>query len=162
MRGMEKLGYGDWKGRNVVIFGYGKVGRGVAYYCHEKGAAVMAVDRPEVVVAEYVTLVDKNDRKAIQTAVREAWCVVTATGVRHALRGNGAAEILRDGGQLVAAIGIEDEWGDELPMERTFSETARRRRCPHPLDTSGNPFPRRAFRNKRSRCWRFSRRGSAS
>ena len=118
MRGMEKLGYGDWKGRNVVIFGYGKVGRGVAYYCHEKGAVVTAVDRPEVVVAEYVTLVDKNDRKAVQTAVREAWCVVTATGVRHALRGNGAAEILRDGGQLVAAIGIEDEWGDELPMER--------------------------------------------
>ena len=118
MRGMEKLGYDDWKGRNVVIFGYGKVGRGVAYYCHEKGAVVTAVDRPEVVVAEYVTLVDKNDRKAIQTAVREAWCVVTATGVRHALRGNGAAEILRDGGQLVAAIGIEDEWGDELPMKR--------------------------------------------
>ena len=56
MRGMEKLGYGDWKGRNVVIFGYGKVGRGVAYYCHEKGAVVTAVDRPEVVVAEYVTL----------------------------------------------------------------------------------------------------------
>ena len=50
--------------------------------------------------------------------MREAWCVVTATGVREALHGNGAAEILRDGDQLVAAIGIEDEWGDELPIER--------------------------------------------
>ncbi len=118
MRGMEKLGYRDWKGKNVVIFGYGKVGRGVAYYCHEKGAVVTAVDRAEVPVAEYVMLIDKNDRKAIQAAVREAWCVVTATGVRHALHGNGAAEILRDGDQLVAAIGIEDEWGDQLPMER--------------------------------------------
>ena len=118
MRGMEYLGYREWSGKNVVIFGYGKVGRGVAYYCHEKGAVVTAVDRAEVPVAEYVTLIDKNDRKALQAAVREAWCVVTATGVRHALRGNGAAEILRSGDQLVAAIGIEDEWGDELPMER--------------------------------------------
>ncbi|MCR5380641.1 MAG: hypothetical protein K6G44_06630 [Lentisphaeria bacterium] len=118
MRGMEKLGYNDWKGKNVVIFGYGKVGRGVAYYCHEKGAVVTAIDRAEVPVVEYVTLIDKNDCKAIQTAVQEAWCVVTATGVRHALCGNGAAEILRGGDQLVVAIGIEDEWGDELPMER--------------------------------------------
>ena len=118
MRGMERLGYVDWKGKNVVIFGYGKVGRGVAYYCHEMGAIVTAVDRAEVSVAEYVALIDKNDRKAIQAVVREAWCVVTATGVRHALRGNGAAEVLCDGDQLVAAIGIEDEWGDELPMER--------------------------------------------
>ena len=47
MRGMEKLGYSDWKGKNVVIFGYGKVGRGVAYYCHEKGANVIAVDKAE-------------------------------------------------------------------------------------------------------------------
>ena len=118
MRGMEQLGYRDWKGKNIVIFGYGKVGRGVAYYCHEKGAVVMAVDKAEVPAAEYVTLIDKNDRKAIQAALREAWCIVTATGVRHALRGNGAAEILRGGDQLVVAIGIEDEWGDELPMER--------------------------------------------
>jgi adenosylhomocysteinase len=118
MRGMEALGYNDWKGRNVVIFGYGKVGRGVAYYCHEKGAIVTAVDRTEVVVPEYVTLIDKNDCGKIQTVVKEAWCVVTATGIREALRGNGAAEVLRNGTQLVAAIGIEDEWGDELPMER--------------------------------------------
>ena len=118
MRGMEQLGYRDWKEKNVVIFGYGKVGRGVAYYCHEKGAVVMAVDKAEVPAAEYVTLIDKNDRKAIQAALREAWCIVTATGVRHALHGNGAAEILRGGDQLVVAIGIEDEWGDELPMER--------------------------------------------
>ncbi|MBP5671695.1 MAG: hypothetical protein J6X49_04850 [Victivallales bacterium] len=118
MRGMEKLGYDDWKGRKIVIFGYGKVGRGVAYYCHEKGANVTAVDRMEAVVPEYITLVDKNDRDAIRTAVGEAWCVVTATGIHEALRGNGAAEILCEGNQLVAAIGIEDEWGDELPMER--------------------------------------------
>ena len=118
MRGMEALGYNDWKGRNVVSFGYGEVGRGVAYYCHEKGAIVTAVDRTEVVVPEYVTLVDKNDCGKIQTVVKEAWCVVTATGIREALRGNGAAEVLREGKQLVAAIGIEDEWGDELPMER--------------------------------------------
>lgn len=118
MRGMERLGYDNWAGQRVVIFGYGKVGRGVAYYCHEKGAIVTAVDRTEVVVPEYVTLIDKDNRGKIQTVVKEAWCVVTATGVCEALRGNGAAEILRDGTQLVAAIGIEDEWGDDLPVER--------------------------------------------
>ena len=122
MRGMEKLGYNDWEKRHVIIFGYGKVGRGVAYYCHEKGAIITAVDQLNIIVPEYVKLIDKNDREAIQTAVKKAWCIVTATGVYCALHGNGAAEILRSGKQLVAAIGIEDEWGDDLPKKRRLCD----------------------------------------
>lgn len=121
MRGMAKLGYTDWNGRNVVIFGYGKVGRGVAYYCHRAGALVTAVDNQEVSMADYVHPVDKNDHNAIQNAVKQAWCVVTATGIAGAMRGNGAAQEIIQGKQLVAAIGIEDEWGDELPLTRRLA-----------------------------------------
>ena len=79
------------------------------------------VDIPETRVQNNIRLVSRFDREAVQEAVRKAWCVVTATGIRNAMNGNGAAEILRDGPQLVAAMGIENEWGDSLAPERILN-----------------------------------------
>ena len=121
LRGMKQLGYTDFRGRRIVVFGYGKVGRGIAFYAHREGAEVIVVDNPETSVQPDIELISRFDRKAVLEAVRSAWCVVTATGIRHAMCGNGAAEELLHGSQLVAAMGVEDEWGDELPKERILN-----------------------------------------
>ena len=121
LRGMKELGYTDFAGRKILIFGYGKVGRGIAYYSAREGAEVTVVDIPETKVQNNIRLVSRFDREAVLEAVRNAWCVVTATGIRNAMDGNGAAEILRNGPQLVAAMGIENEWGDSLVPERILN-----------------------------------------
>ena len=121
LRGMKQLGYNDFRGRRVLVFGYGKVGRGIAFYAAREGADVSAVDNPETSVQPNIKLISRYDREAVLEMVRTAWCVVTATGIRHAMCGNGAAEEILRGSQLVAAMGVEDEWGDELPKERILN-----------------------------------------
>lgn len=121
LRGMKQLGYTDFRDRRIVVFGYGKVGRGIAFYAHREGAEVLVVDNPETSVQPDLELISRFDREAVLKAVRSAWCVVTATGIRHAMCGNGAAEEILCGSQLVAAMGVEDEWGDELPKERILN-----------------------------------------
>lgn len=123
MRGMEKFGHTEWAERKVVIFGCGKVGRGVAYRCARAGASVTVVDRTDGDIpfarAHANAIVDCRDRNAIRAAVEHADFVVTATGVRGALRGSGLGTVLREHADIiVAAIGIEDEWLDELDRER--------------------------------------------
>lgn len=121
LRGMKQLGYTDFRGRELVIFGFGKVGRGIAFYSLREGAVVTAVDEPGTPVLPSVKLISRHDREAVRTAVRNAWCVVTATGIRDAMKGNGAAEELLQGTQLAAAMGVENEWGDSLVPERILN-----------------------------------------
>jgi len=121
LRGMKQLGYTDFRNRRIVVFGYGKVGRGIAFYARREGAEVLVVDDPDMSVQPNIKLISRFDRKTVLEAVRTAWCVVTATGIRHAMRGNGAAEEILRGSQLAAAMGVEDEWGDELPPDRILN-----------------------------------------
>ena len=123
MRAMAKFGHADWPGRKVVIFGFGKVGRGVAYRCVKEGAAVTVVDRTDAEIPfgrlPSATVVDCRDLEAVRAAVAACDCLVTATGVKGAMRGYGLGPVLRERAEIVvAAIGIEDEWQDELDRGR--------------------------------------------
>lgn len=123
LRGMQKFGYADWTGRKVVVFGCGKVGRGVAYRCAKEGASVTVVDRTDVGIpferVRAAMVVDCRDKEAVRAAVEVCDVLVTATGVRGAMKGYGLGPILRARGEIaVAAIGIEDEWLDELDCGR--------------------------------------------
>ena len=123
MRAMRKFGYTNWKDRKVVVFGCGKVGRGVAYRCTKAGALVTAVDRTDVGIrferVRAAAVVDCRDADAVRAAVKDCDFIVTATGVKGAMQGYGLGPLLRERAEIVvAAIGIEDEWLDELDRGR--------------------------------------------
>ena len=129
MRAMKKFGYADWSGRKVVIFGCGKVGRGVAYRCAREGASVTVVDRTDADIpfarVRAEAIVDCRDVEAIRAAVEGCDFLVTATGVKGAMKGYGLGPILRARPEIVvAAIGIEDEWLDELDRGRIVNDGA--------------------------------------
>ena len=127
MRAMKRFGYTDWSGRKVVIFGCGKVGCGVAYRCAREGAVVTVVDRAGIPLERVraASVIDCRDIAAVQTVVKGADFVVTATGVKGAMKGYGLGPILRERGEIVvAAIGIEDEWLDELDRGRIVNDGA--------------------------------------
>ena len=123
MRAMRRFGFDDWTGRRVVVFGFGKVGRGVAYRCAKEGAAVTVVDRTDAGLPfarlPAAAVLDCRDTAAVREAVAACDVVVTATGVRGAMKPYGLGPLLRAQGRIaVAAIGIEDEWLDELDRGR--------------------------------------------
>ena len=119
---MKHFGYGDFKGKSVVIFGGGKVGSGAALAALAEGARVTVIDDPSrcrgIPGAAFVPM---DDAGAVAGAVRAAWCVVTATGVQHALAGRVPAELLCGSGALLANLGVEDEFGDGVPAERVLN-----------------------------------------
>ena len=82
-RGMAHAGYGDFKGRRIVLFGCGKVGRGIAMYALLGGAELTVVDdASRVKPPEGAVLVDFR------------WCVVRGFGDRP---GRGAGRDFRYG-----------------------------------------------------------------
>ena len=121
-RAMDELGYKDWTGRTLVVFGSGKVGTGIVLYASRKGVKITVVTDPgsvpEQIAKAVEKIVDYRDREAVAQAIREAYAVVTATGVANALAGVGDA--LNRSEALLANMGVEDEFGKEVPEERVL------------------------------------------
>jgi len=97
-RAMAQLGYRDWQGKKIVIFGSGKVGTGLITHAHQYGCRITVVTEPNTIADAVKPLVDlviaADDTKAICEAVLNADAVVT--------------------------MGVEDEFGSELPAERVL------------------------------------------
>ena len=121
-RAMAALGYNQWEGRTLVVFGSGKVGTGIMLYASRLGARIRAVTDPADIsprVASVVeAVIDFRDRKAVTQALADADAVVTATGVRNAL--NGLEEVLNRSTALLANMGVEDEFGPGVPAGRVL------------------------------------------
>lgn len=116
-RAMGYLGYNDWKGRKLVLFGCGKVGSGILYYAHKLGAECHVVTDTGVLpermreFAEEFT--DFRDIDAVLKVLKGAFAVVTATGVRNALK-DIPEKAVTDCGALLANMGVEDEFGPAI------------------------------------------------
>jgi len=124
LRAMDKLGLkSGLNGGKVVIFGYGKVGRGVAMYVKNAGGNVIIVDEPtKVKVADGMTLISRFEAKAIEQAVRQAYCVVSVTGCRDAWCGMFDPTELAASETLIVNMGVEDEFGAQVPTERVLNK----------------------------------------
>lgn len=123
LRGMQYSGFSEIKGKNVVIFGCGKVGRGVVFYAGQAGANAVAVDDPEM-VEKHVggQLVNRFEKKKVLELLKNAWCVVSCTGKALALADEEYLEILRNGRQIMVNMGVEDEWGPTIPPSRVLNK----------------------------------------
>lgn len=119
-RAMQQLGYNDWKGRKLVLFGCGKVGSGILFQAHGRGVQTAVVSDIDILspdIQDYAAeIVDYRDMPRIAEALQGAYAVVTATGVRNALS-QIPAKLLTGCGALLANMGVEDEFGPHIAPE---------------------------------------------
>ncbi|MDD4816725.1 MAG: hypothetical protein PHI85_02000 [Victivallaceae bacterium] len=121
-RAMIASGHGDFSGKKVVIFGCGKVGRGIALYAFREGADVTMIDdASKVAFPAFVRPVDMHDPAAIELAVGGAWCVISVTGVRNAWCGRFDPSALLASESLIVNMGVEDEFGPAVPESRVMN-----------------------------------------
>lgn len=124
-RAMDQLGYSDWTGRRLVIFGSGKVGTGISTYAHKKGCEVILVTDPPSVSDRLLGIVsdvvDFRDRLSVDSALDGAYAVVSATGVFGAVSNSCTAERLVRSSVLLANMGVEDEFGADIPTDRVLA-----------------------------------------
>lgn len=102
LRGLRHIGF-DPAGRTVLLFGHGRVGRGIEYALIHAGATVRIVDPAQ-------------GRVFTPALLNGADAVITATGIRDALAP--FARLLLDSGALLVNMGADDEFGPGIPPDR--------------------------------------------
>ncbi len=125
-RAMAVRGFSNWAGKKLVIFGSGKVGSGLIFYAKRNGARTVVVSDPASVSPRTRALIDEHvdfrDIAGTRRAVADAFAVVTATGVLHALDHDDVPEALVASPALLANMGVEDEFGPRVPAARVLGE----------------------------------------
>ena len=120
-RALEHLGL-ELRGKSQLVFGGGKVGRGIAHYAQRAGAKVRVADfasAEKMPLPDGVEAVDAGDAEAVASAIHDADIIVSATGVAGALAEH--AEALCGCSAVIANMGVADEFGDGLPAERVLN-----------------------------------------
>ena len=105
LRGLRHIGF-DPVGKTVLLFGHGRVGRGIEHALTGAGASVRVVDPAQGLVFT-PALLNGTD------------LVVTATGIRDALAP--FAPLLLDSGALLVNMGADDEFGPGIPPDRAVN-----------------------------------------
>lgn len=125
-RAMESLGYDDWQGRELVVFGSGKVGCGIIAQAAAKGARVVVVTEQGSMVEGFREfcrgIIDYRDSVAVIDALSGAYAVVTATGHANAIVDTEVAKALIHCPALLANMGIQDEYGALIPSHRVLRD----------------------------------------
>ena len=125
-RALEASACGNPEGKNLLVFGYGKVGRGIVLYALKHGMRVTVADVADKNGAlpagvDFLPVPEHEGTpasEALTCAACSAWCVVTATGRPHALRHAMDAGAVCRSQALLVNMGVEDEYGSSYPAER--------------------------------------------
>ncbi len=121
VRALQQLNYGTLEGKRVVLFGCGKVGRGIAFRCIRAGAMVVVIDPDAACLPPTgVTLMAQPTTELL----RSADLIVTATGIKDALVGRVDPEVLIHSKALLINMGVEDEFGAAIPETRVLNRKA--------------------------------------
>ncbi|MFN8126465.1 MAG: NAD(P)-dependent oxidoreductase [Candidatus Nanopelagicales bacterium] len=121
LRAVARLGH-DLAGRDLLVFGGGKVGRGISWRAATAGARVSVVDPRPVAVPPGVALLPAGDTVAVRAAIDRADWIVTATGVTGVM--SAYADAVVTSSALLANMGATDEYGDDVPGRRVLNDKA--------------------------------------
>ncbi len=117
----------DLSGAHLVLFGFGKVGRGIAHYFKDTVDRITVVeadeeDRLQVAISRGLAGVSAYNKQDVEELVSAADVVVTATGRAGVISGNyNPFAFLK--GAILANAGAEDEYGEAFaPDEVLFGK----------------------------------------
>jgi len=127
VRAIKQFVAPDLAGKDIVLIGFGKVGRGIARHLALAGARLTVCDLDPLARARAERLgfavVAPDDGAALRAAVNAAFAVVAATGVE------GIVERLLRPAEIAPAVhlvnmGADDEYGPAFPASRIVGDKA--------------------------------------
>ena len=123
-RALRQLGFDGFSGKNLVVFGSGKVGTGIilhALRCSMRVTVITDLNTLREDFDKKLKAVSMNDSEQVALAVRNADFVVTATGVKGAVQSVCPLEAVLSSEAVFANMGVEDEWGPAVPPDRVLN-----------------------------------------
>jgi adenosylhomocysteinase len=104
-------------GKSIVLFGYGKVGRGVAHFLSREDSEVTVVEidpqKRARASGETFAAIDLENRASLESVIGQADIIIGATGIAGAIGGSVPREWLDANSPILVNIGI-DEYGEEF------------------------------------------------
>lgn len=105
-----------------IVYGYGKVGKGIVYGLNLLNAKVIIVDVDEDILenankdTQIQMAINGNNAEAVKKAFKEAFCIVTTTGREGVVSKYFNRSDISKSTYLVN-MGVEDEFGDKFLSE---------------------------------------------
>ncbi len=106
--------FGDFKsGKSFVIFGNGKVGKGIIYALQKFTNDITVIDLETSFANKKpgIKYINANDKDAVQVAIKHCFAVITATGKQHLLTKIYNLQASDFGNAILINMGAEDEYG---------------------------------------------------
>ncbi len=126
IRALNALGHHVTAGQHLVVIGGGKVGRGIALDAVNRGLRVTVADIAPIPLpcpdADFINI--RENTADFNHLLEHCDYAVTATGVLHALHGIVDPQRLIPCPTLLANMGVEDEWGPDIPKNRILNNGA--------------------------------------
>ncbi|MCX7090628.1 MAG: adenosylhomocysteinase [Legionellales bacterium] len=109
--------------KSWIIFGFGKIGRGLAFFCRQHQVPVVVVDisphQRSLAKNLGIETVGPQNLPALQSAVQQADIVVTATG-KEAIMNAYPHAWFKD--KMLANLGVYDEFGPQFSQEEVLNQ----------------------------------------
>ena len=118
-RAMHQLGFNDLTGKRLLVFGSGKVGRGIIICGLNRGMELLTVTDTIQYIKPDCPAIDFRDSAAVRTEIAQSDYIVSATGIGSSLAQY--AEDLYGSDAIIANMGVEDEFGPDLPASRVLN-----------------------------------------
>ncbi|HHX14672.1 MAG TPA: adenosylhomocysteinase [Fibrobacter sp.] len=124
-RAMKEFGFSDWKEKELLVFGSGKVGSGIITHALRLGAKITVVTdsllyEQELYALGVSSVVDFKELSAVAKKIVLADFIVTATGIKNALNHPEWVRALLKTNAVLGNMGVEDEYGDPIPEKRVL------------------------------------------
>ncbi|MDA4844051.1 NAD-binding protein [Hoeflea poritis] len=127
VRALKQFVTPDLKDRKIVLFGYGKVGRGIARYLSAEGANLTVVDIRddylESAASAGFSALRSTRSPELLDAINGSYAVIFATGFSGLLQSLFSPSEINDD-VLLVNMGADDEFGDDYPPERVVANKA--------------------------------------
>lgn len=124
VRAFEELTHEDISDKSFMVFGYGKVGKGIVHYLEKKTKKIVVIDKSLINVqkAKLAGLEAYlfNDKVKIEALAKIVFAVVTATGVKNSISDNYDKKAFQS--KYLANMGGEDEFGYKFDSDEVMCE----------------------------------------
>jgi PAS domain S-box-containing protein len=124
IRGFRKLATTGLNNKKFVLFGYGKVGKGIVHALASLTSQVVVIEhdsnkvneaRSDGILAYFI-----EDKKNILPHLKDAYCIVTATGVKEMVSNYFERSDVQ--AKYLANMGSEDEWGSKFAASEILGD----------------------------------------
>ncbi len=116
VRALSTLVGKEMYNKHFVIFGGGKVGRGIAYALKTYTKHITIIDKINQLNDPTIEFIPSGERKQILMAIKKAYCSITATGVKGLLSDYYALNKADFGSCILTNMGAEDEYGQKFSI----------------------------------------------